>query len=247
MNKGEVHLVGAGPGDPGLLTVRGRELIQQADVLVHDALVDASLLDLNPGAERIDAGKRGGDHTLRQEEINALLAELALQGRKVVRLKGGDPFLFGRGAEEAEHLRRAGVSVHVVPGVSSAIAVPELCGIPVTHRGNSSLVTVVTGHERDGRAEDRIDWGHLAGTGGTIVVLMGMGNLRRIAASLQEGGMAPGTPVAVISEGSTGGQRALRSDLAHAADDVGSAGLKAPGVIVIGECVERMEELGDLR
>jgi len=247
LNEGEVHLVGAGPGDPGLLTVRGKELIQQADVLVHDALVDSSLLELNPQAERVDAGKRGGEHTLRQEEINERLADLAEQGKMVVRLKGGDPFLFGRGAEEAEHLRRRGITVHVVPGVTSAIAVPELCGVPVTHRDHSSQVTIVTGHERAGRDEDRIDWAHLAESKGTIVVLMGMGNLRSISASLLEGGMPAETPVAVMTEGSTEGQRTLVSRLGTAAEDVERAGLKAPGIIVIGGCVERMVTLGDLR
>lgn len=246
MSRGIVHLVGAGPGDPGLLTIKGRSLIEEADVIVYDALVNPSLLLLNDDAEKIDAGKRGGDHTMGQEDINKLLCELGKAGRKVVRLKGGDPFLFGRGAEEAEALRVEGVEVRVVPGVSSAIAVPELAGIPVTHRDHSSMVTFVTGHERADRGEDRLNWSNLAACGGTIVILMGMGNIGRISAALIEGGLPSDTPAAVVTDGSTVNQRCLRSRLGDVAEDVSQKGLKAPGIIIIGDSVRSMDVLGDL-
>ncbi len=243
---GVVHLVGGGPGDPELLTVKGKRLIESADVIVYDALIDKSLLDLNPEAEHIDVGKRGGNHKMSQSDINALLCRLAAQGSNVVRLKGGDPFLFGRGAEEAESLRKAGLEVHVVPGISSAISVPELCGIPVTHRDHASMVTFVTGHERSDRDNDRLDWGKLAECGGTIVVLMGMGNIPRISKALVDGGMPSSTPVAVIVNGSTPRQKVLRTTISRAADDVEANGMKAPGIIVIGGCVTTMDVLGDM-
>lgn len=246
MARGSVHLVGAGPGDPGLLTVRGKGLISSAEVIVYDALIDPSLLEINPDAERIDVGKRGGDHKMSQDDINALLCELGASGAKVVRLKGGDPFLFGRGAEEAEALRRAGIDVHVVPGVSSAIAVPELAGIPVTHRDHSSMVTFVTGHERADRDSDRLEWERLATMGGTIVVLMGMSNLERISSSLMGGGMSPDTPAAVITDGSTPRQKTLRSNLRDIHGDVLRKGMKAPGIVVIGDCVRTMDLLEDI-
>lgn len=247
MGKGVVHLVGGGPGDPELLTVKGRRLIEEAEVIVYDALIDRSLLDINLRAEKIDVGKRGGNHTMSQEGINALLCKLAAEGKKVVRLKGGDPFLFGRGAEEAEALRDAGQDVHVVPGISSAISVPELCGIPVTHRDHASMVTFVTGHERSDRGSDRLDWARLAGNGGTIVVLMGMGNIERISKGLIDGGLDVSTPTAVLVEGSTPRQKVLRTTIGSVADDVKANGLKAPGIIVIGGCVSAMDFLGDLR
>ncbi len=247
MTKGVVHLVGGGPGDPELLTVKGKRLIESADVIVYDALIDKSLLDLNPKAEHIDAGKRGGDHKMSQDDINALLCRLAEQGRNVVRLKGGDPFLFGRGAEEAEALKMAGQEVHVVPGISSAISVPEICGIPVTHREHASMVTFVTGHERSDRESDRLDWAKLAQIGGTIVVLMGMSNIPRIADALMGGGLPPSTPTAVMVDGSTERQRVLRTTINDVAEDVEVNGLRAPGIIVIGGCVSTMDKLGDLR
>lgn len=244
--KGVVHLVGGGPGDPDLLTVKGKRLIESADVIVYDALIDKSLLKLNPEAEHIDVGKRGGDHKMSQDDINALLCRLAERGSNVVRLKGGDPFLFGRGAEEAEALIDAGQEVHVVPGISSAISVPELCGIPVTHRDHASMVTFVTGHERSDRESDRLDWGKLAQCGGTIVVLMGMSNIPRISKALMEGGLPTNTPTAVIVNGSTPRQKVLKTTIATAAGDVEANEMRAPGIIVIGGCVTTMDSLGDL-
>ncbi|MGH9093464.1 MAG: uroporphyrinogen-III C-methyltransferase, partial [Acidimicrobiales bacterium] len=249
-----VYLVGAGPGDPGLLTRRGADLLARADVVVYDRLVDPALLALAPdGAELVDGGKRpagpadgdgdgSGDRPdagptatvqrgpARQASINALLVARGRAGRTVVRLKGGDPFLFGRGGEEAEALTAAGVPWELVPGVSSALAVPAYAGIPVTHRGLSAAVTVVTGHAGGSSAPDGVDWGSLARAGGTLVVLMGMANREEIARRLVDGGRAPGTPVAVVQWGTTPGQRAVRTTLAHLAQvDLGS-----PSVVVVG-------------
>lgn len=245
---GKVYLVGAGPGDPGLMTIKGMELLRKADVVMYDALANPDLLrECRPGAELIDAGKRGGDHHLKQWETNELLVKYASEGRTVVRLKGGDPFLFGRGAEEAEELRKAGVEVHVVPGVSSSISVPELAGIPVTHRDHASLVTFVTGHEKDGRSEDRIDWGKLVGGHGTIVVLMGLGNAGNISKRLVEGGMDPATPVAIICSGSTADQRVELTTVEDMEKTVSGENLQPPGIMVIGSVASLRETLGDLQ
>lgn len=245
--KGKVYLVGAGPGDVGLITVKGLDLLRTADVVMYDALANPELLkECKAGAELIDAGKRGGDHHLRQWETNALLVKYAAEGRTVVRLKGGDPFLFGRGAEEAEELRKAGAEVHVIPGVSSAISVPELAGIPVTHRDHSSLVTFVTGHEKDGRTEDRIDWRDLVDGHGTIVVLMGLGNAGNISKELIEGGMDPAVPVGIICNGSTSTQRVEVTDVAGMEQTIKDKELKPPGLIVIGSVVSLRGALGDM-
>ena len=245
---GAVYLVGAGPGDPGLITVRGLELLRMADTVVYDALANRDLLDeCREDAELIDAGKRGGDHTMRQEEINRLLVELAVGGRMVVRLKGGDPFMFGRGAEEAAELRGAGVEVHVVPGISSSISVPELAGIPVTHRDCASMVTFLTGHERGDRREDRVDWRALAEGHGTLVILMGMGNAGSIASDLTAGGMPGDTPAAVITRGSTPEQTADVTTLSGLEGIIREKGLTAPGIIVIGSVARIRDRLGDLR
>ncbi|HEY3811044.1 MAG TPA: uroporphyrinogen-III C-methyltransferase, partial [Acidimicrobiales bacterium] len=189
-----VYLVGAGPGDPGLLTVRGAEVLRVADVVVHDRLADAGLLDLvPPGARRVDVGKAPGG-PVHQDEINALLIDEGRAGRTVVRLKGGDPFVFGRGGEEALALAEAGVPFEVVPGITSAVAVPAYAGVPVTHRGLATSFTVVTGHSR--HAIDReTNWEALAAAGGTIVVLMGVAHRETVAARLLAGGLAPDTPV----------------------------------------------------
>lgn len=244
---GKVYLVGAGPGDPGLMTIRGMELLRSADVVMYDALSNPDLLkECRPDAELIDAGKRGGDHHLRQWQTNELLVRYASEGRTVVRLKGGDPFLFGRGAEEAEELRKAGAEVHVVPGVSSSISVPELAGIPVTHRDHTSLVTFVTGHEKEDRAEDRVDWRSLVNGHGTIVVLMGLGNAARISAGLIDGGMSPDMPAAVISKGSTPEQRVELTTVSRLAETIAEKGLEAPGIMVIGTVAEIRNVLGDM-
>ena len=224
-----VHLVGAGPGDPELLTVRAARLVAAADVIVHDRLADASILSLaKPGAEFIDVGKRPGAPTP-QENINALLVHLGSQGIEVVRLKGGDPFVFGRGGEEAEALRAAEVPYTIVPGITSSVAVPAAAGIPVTHRGVSVGFTVVTGHRESGGAEE-VAWEALAKTGTTIVVLMGVAYRASIAARLIAGGLDPSTPVAAIRWGTTPEQHTTRTTLGL----LGSAELEAPCTIVIG-------------
>ena len=224
-----VALVGAGPGDPGLLTRRGAELLADAEVVVYDRLIARELLDLAPaGAIRIDVGKGPGE-SARQAEINELLVTHGRSGRRVVRLKGGDPFVFGRGGEEAEACRRAGLEVEVVPGVSSAFAAPAAAGIPVTHRTVSTSVTVVTGHAGDPTLPG-VDWDTLGRLGGTLVVLMGMGARAAITERLVAAGRPSSTPVAVVHWGTTDRQRVVRTDLAHLAE----VDLPAPAAIVSG-------------
>ncbi len=226
---GTVYLVGAGPGDPGLVTIRGKELLSFADVVVFDYLSDDSLLEFcKPDAELIDVGKRPG-RPVPQNEINDVLISSASKAKVVVRLKGGDPFVFGRGGEEAQALIDAGISFEVVPGVSSAIAVPAYAGIPVTHRGLSTSFTVVTGH-RHGSATDQVDWASLARLGGTIVVLMGVAHRSEIAEKLIAGGLNPKTPVAAIRWGTRGDQVGVRTSLG----DLGAIPVESPSVIVIG-------------
>lgn len=245
---GEVYLVGAGPGDLGLMTVRGMELLSSADVIVYDQLANPELLTrAKPGARLIDVGKQGGNHKVEQDGINRIIVDEALRGRTVVRLKGGDPFMFGRGGEEAEELRKAGIAVHVVPGVTSAIAAPALAGIPVTHRDHTSTVTFVTGHERGDRTEGRIDWAALARLGGTIVILMGMSRLEENMAGLAEGGMDSSTPVAVVHRGSTPHQKVVVSTLGKVAEDCRRAGIASPAVVVVGGVASLHDVLGDLR
>ncbi|MDR0791520.1 MAG: uroporphyrinogen-III C-methyltransferase [Methanomassiliicoccaceae archaeon] len=244
--KGKVFLVGAGPGDIGLITVKGLEILRSAEVVVHDALIDPNILKECRNAEMIDAGKRGGNHTMTQSETNAKLVELAKEGKRVVRLKGGDPFMFGRGAEEAAELRKAGIDVYVVPGVSSSIAVPELAGIPLTHRDSASMVTIVTGHERSDRESDRTDWKKMASLGGTIVIMMGIGNSKSISKQLMDGGLPGGTPAAVITMGSTDEQRTEVTTLSSLHPMIVSKGLEAPGIIVIGDVVKQRDILGDM-
>jgi uroporphyrinogen III methyltransferase/synthase len=228
-----VYLVGGGPGDPGLLTVRALEVLERADVVVYDRLSQASLLDLAPpGAECIDVGKAPGNARLEQDEINALLIERGKGGATVVRLKGGDPFVFARGGEEAAALAEASVPFEVVPGISSAIAVPAYAGIPVTMRHSSTSVTIVTGHEDPGSGEEgTVDWGAVARVGGTIVVLMGVARIGRIATALMAGGRSSDTPVAAIQWGTRPNQRTVRATLGTIAQET----LGTPSVIVIGE------------
>lgn len=248
MSEGKVYLVGAGPGDMGLMTIRGMELLRQADVVMYDALSNPDLLrECKEGAELIDAGKRGGDHHLKQWQTNELLVRYAKEGKMVVRLKGGDPFLFGRGAEEAEELRKAGADVHVVPGVSSSISVPELAGIPVTHRDHTSLVTFITGHEKDDRTEDRVDWRKLVDGHGTLVILMGLGNAGLISRELIAGGMSPDMPAAIICSGSTPRQRVEVTRVADLEPTIKEKALEPPGIMVIGSVAELHNILGDLR
>jgi uroporphyrin-III C-methyltransferase len=226
-----VYLVGAGPGDPGLITVRGAALLARADVVVYDRLTTRPLLDLAPDtAEMIDVGKSAGSATVPQDEINALLVERGLAGLEVVRLKGGDPFVFGRGGEEAAALIAAGVPFEVVPGVTSAIAVPAAAGIPVTMRDEAQGFTVVTGHE-DPSGEHTVDWEAIARTRGTIVILMGVTRIATITAGLLAGGLTADTPVACIRWGTTDRQEVLRTTLGELPD----ASLLSPSVIVVGE------------
>jgi uroporphyrin-III C-methyltransferase len=226
----KVHLVGAGPGDPELLTVRAARLIGAADVIVYDALVDSSVLDLaRAGAELIDVGKRPG-RQVPQEMINALLVHLGSQGGVVVRLKGGDPFVFGRGGEEAMALAQAGIPFEVVPGLTSAVAAPAAAGVPVTHRGVSIGFTVVTGHRERG-GSTTIDWEALARVGTTIVILMGVAERREIAQRLMDGGLPGTTPVVAIRNGTRVDQEIVRTTL----DALGDSQLSAPATIVIGD------------
>jgi uroporphyrin-III C-methyltransferase len=223
-----ISLVGAGPGDPELLTIRGLKRLQEADVVVHDALVGTGVLALaRPDAELIDVGKRPGA-PVPQELINELLVHLVQSGRNIVRLKGGDPFVFGRGGEEALALTRAGLDFEVVPGVSSVIAAPAAAGIPVTHRGVSASFTVVTGHRQ--RGEPAVNWQALAQVGGTIVVLMGVAQRGTIAAALVDGGMPADTPVAAIRHATSSQQHVVRCALSELAD----AAVESPATIVIG-------------
>jgi uroporphyrin-III C-methyltransferase len=225
-----VFLVGAGPGDPGLLTVRGAELLAGADVVVHDRLIARELLERAPtGALLVDVGKSPGSPS-RQEEINAMLIEHGRAGRRVVRLKGGDPFVLGRGGEEAEALRHAGIDYEIVPGVSSAFAAPAAAGIPVTHRGLATSVTVVTGTVGGSPPGKVVDWRSLGQAGGTLVILMGMSERADIARELMEGGRPPDTPVAVVHWGATSRQQVVRSTL----DRLAAVDLPPPAAIVIG-------------
>ena len=224
-----VHLVGAGPGDPGLLTRRAAELLSCADHVVHDSLVDDRVLELvPPAAEVIDVGKRGGRPSWRQRDIDALLIELGSTGRSVVRLKGGDPFVFGRGGEESAALCAAGIDVELVPGVSSALAGPAAAGIPVTQRGVASGVTIVTAHQDPD--SDPLDWAAFARTGTTLVVLMGARRASELAERLQREGLSPTTPVAVVTDAWRSEQRTTRLALA----ELGRRPVAAPSVIVIG-------------
>ena len=236
MRPGSVALVGAGPGDPELITVRGLARLRAADVVVYDRLVDRRLLDeAPPPALRVYAGKASGAHALPQHEINAILIAHASEGLRVVRLKGGDPFVFGRGGEEVAALAAAGIPCEVVPGISSALAVPALAGIPVTHRGIASSVAVVTGHDCEEGAG--VDWPQLATGADTIVVLMGLANLPRIARTLVRHGRAPSTPVAVISQGTTAAERCVTGCLDEIGIRVAEAVIDSPAVVVIGEVV----------
>jgi len=236
---GKVYLVGSGPGAPGLLAQRARDVIDTADVVLYDQLPGEEILSTLPeGAELIDCGKYGGKHTLEQDEIEALMIDRAQQGKVVVRLKGGDPFLFGRGGEELERVRAAGLDVGMVPGISSALAVPASVGIPLTHRSYASQVTILTGHEDPAKPEPALDWKLLAQSRGTIVILMGVANLKRIAEALVENGKGKNTPVAIIERGLRKDRRVTTGTLATIAIKAKKTGVKPPAVIVIGNVVK---------
>ena len=232
---GKVWLVGAGPSDIGLLTLKGKEVLEQAQVVVYDALVGPGILSLiPPEAEKINAGKRSSNHLLRQEQTNRLLLEKALEGKRVVRLKGGDPFLFGRGGEELELLTEYGIPYEIVPGVTSAISVPAYCGIPVTHRDYCSSVHIITGHKKKNEPLD-IPFQALVEAGGTLVFLMGIANLEEICTGLMNGGMSPDMPAAVLQKGASAEQKALVSTLARLPRQAKEQQVEMPAIIVVGK------------
>lgn len=241
---GTVYLVGAGPGDAGLLTLRGAELLGRADVVVYDALVNPDLLRLAPkSAEIIYGGKRSKDHAIPQDELNELLVKKAREGKRVVRLKGGDPYIFGRGGEEAEELAFAGVAFEVVPGISSIVAGPNYAGIPLTHRDHCSSFTVITGHEDPSKDETALDYAQLAKLPGTKVVLMGVERIRQIAEALIAHGMSKSTPVGMVRWGTTGRQDSLDATLGTIADVVAERKFTAPAVTIIGDVVKLRRKL----
>jgi len=236
---GKVYLVGSGPGGEGLLTMRARAVIDAADVILFDQLPGEEVLASLPvRAEKIDCGKYGGKHTLEQDQIEALIIDRAHKGMNVVRLKGGDPFLFGRGGEELETVRSAGIAVEMVPGVSSALAVPASVGIPLTHRKYASQVTILTGNEDPTKPGPALDWELLAKSRGTIVILMGVANLGKIADALIRNGKAADTPVAIIERGLRTDRRVTVGSLGSITAVAGKTGVKPPAVIVIGDVVK---------
>jgi uroporphyrin-III C-methyltransferase len=237
--KGKVYLVGSGPGGTALLTQRGRALINRADVVLFDQLPGEEILASLPDrAEKIDCGKHGGNHTLEQDEIEALMVDRAQKGNLVVRLKGGDPFLFGRGGEELETVRAAGIPVEMVPGISSALAVPASVGIPLTHRKYASQVTILTGNEDPTKPGPALDWQLLARSRGTIVILMGVANLPRIVNALIKNGKPEETPVAIIERGLRIDRRVTTGTLVTISGAAKKAGVKPPAVIIIGDVVK---------
>jgi uroporphyrinogen III methyltransferase/synthase len=241
--KGKVYIIGAGPGDPGLITLRGIQCLEASDVIVYDYLASPELLRYaRKDARLIYAGKQGGDHTIPQEELNRILVEEANKGFIVTRLKGGDPFIFGRGGEEAEELSRAGISFEVVPGVTSAVAVPAYAGIPLTHRGYTSTVAFVTGHEDPAKEKSDIDWKALSKIG-TLVFLMGVKNLEQITGSLLNNGKSPFTPAALIQRGTTSQQKTVKATLGDIAEKVKGAQIASPAILVVGEVVGLREQM----
>jgi uroporphyrin-III C-methyltransferase len=242
---GKVYLVGAGPGDPGLMTVKGKALLEHADVVVYDALVSPSVLaTISPTAERIHAGKRRGSHSLVQEDINALLIAKAREHAVIVRLKGGDPFVFGRGGEEMEDLLRAGIAVEIVPGITAGVAAPAYAGIPLTHRHYSSSVTFVTGHEHAGKYQPQVNWQAIAQSSDTIVIYMGVHNLPHILANLQEGGLSIETSIALVRWGTRPEQEELVGTFATIVEQMTVTGFEAPAIAVIGNVVKLHGLLG---
>jgi uroporphyrinogen III methyltransferase / synthase len=241
---GKVYLVGAGPGDLGLVTLRAKEYIENANVIVYDHLANPEMLGwAGEDAEIIYAGKKAGEHALKQDEINKLLVEKARDGKKVVRLKGGDPFVFGRGAEEAQAIVSAGIAFEVVPGITSAIAGPAYAGIPVTHRGENSHVTFFTGHEDPSKTESAIDYSALAKLGGTQVMLMGVERIDSVARAMMANGVRRDLPVALIRWATTGRQETLTGTLENIAHRVVETGFEAPAVAVFGDVVELRKDL----
>ncbi|WP_440772454.1 uroporphyrinogen-III C-methyltransferase [Natronorubrum sp. DTA28] len=245
VDPGTVYLVGSGPGDPELLTVKAHRLLESADVVLHDKLPGPKIIEMLPEDRRKDVGKRAGGERTPQSEINERLVELAREGKSIVRLKGGDSFVFGRGGEEAEYLAAHDVPFEVVPGVTSAIAAPAVAGVPVTHRDHASSVSFVTGHEDPTKEESAVDWGALAATGGTIVVLMGVGRLPDYTTALLESGMDPGTPVALVERGTWPGQQVATGTLETIVDARDEADISPPAVTVIGDVAGSRESVVD--
>lgn len=242
--RGKVYLVGAGPGDPDLITRKGLRCLHEADVVLYDRLVNPALLaEAHAGATLVFVGKGANRHTLPQKDINTLLITYARQGNVVVRLKGGDPFIFGRGGEEAQALAEVGIPFEIVPGVSSAVAVPAYAGIPVTHRDHASSFTIVTGHEGMTHESAPVNWDALAVLGGTIVVLMGVKGLPHFTERLIASGLDPATPAAVIQQGTTQQQRTVTGTLATIAERATNADIGAPALTIIGSVVELHEQL----
>ncbi|HEX6458644.1 MAG TPA: uroporphyrinogen-III C-methyltransferase [Thermoleophilaceae bacterium] len=242
--KGMVYLVGAGPGDPGLMTRRSLELVAEADAILHDRLIPPGALDgARPDAELVYVGKQPGGHTMRQEEINELLVKLGGEGKRVVRLKGGDPFVFGRGGEEAQALREAGIPFEVVPAVTAGVAAPAYAGIPVTHRDEASAVAFITGHEDPEKEDSALDWPALASFPGTLVLYMGVGNLEGIARRLIEAGRPEDEHVAVVERGTLPGQRTVAGVLADIDKRVAEAGIRPPAITLVGPVAKLREQL----
>ena len=236
--RGKVYLLGAGPGDPGLMTIKGKILLENADVVIYDALVSEGILAMiNPQAEKIDAGKRRGRHSKLQQETTQLLIEKAQTHPVVVRLKGGDPFVFGRGGEEAEDLIKAGITVEVIPGITAGIAAPAYAGIPVTHRDYSSSVTFVTGHEMAGKYRPQVKWQAIAQGSETIVIYMGVHNLPYIIEQLTKAGLNAKTPIALVRWGTRPEQTELIGTLATIVQQVEATKFEAPAITIIGKVV----------
>ncbi len=234
MQPGWVWLCGAGPGDPGLLTLHALNALRQADVVVYDALVEPAILDWAPQAEHVYAGKRGGKPSAVQRDISLRLVELARAGKRVLRLKGGDPFVFGRGGEEAQTLVQHDVPIRIIPGISAGIGGLAYAGIPVTHRDVNQSVTFVTGHDQSGMTPQTLDWGAISRGSQVIVIYMGMKHIAQIASDLLAAGRAASEPVAVVTQATTDGQRVLETTLAACADDIAAAGLEPPAIICVG-------------
>ena len=242
---GKVYLIGGGPGDPELITVKAVRILGQADVILYDALVGPGIRQyFNPEAELIDVGKRADKHTVPQEEMNRMLVEQAKKHRIVARLKGGDPYVFGRGGEEAEELAKNNVEFEVIPGISSAIAAPAAASIPVTHRDLASSVTFITGHEDPTKGESALNFKSLAAMNGNLVILMGVSRLRDNVKALLDNGKALDTPVAIVEKGTTSGQRVTVGTLATIVEIAEKRGVEAPAIVVVGDVVKMHEVLG---
>ncbi len=241
---GTVYLVGAGPGDPELLTVKARRLVEGADVLVYDQLVAPEVLaGAKPGCELVFAGKQAGHPSCTQDEIDLLLVRFAREGRTVVRLKGGDPFVFGRGGEEAEALAAAGVPFEIVPGITAALGAAAYAGIPLTHRSHSSAVVFLTGHEDPAKARGAVRWEDYARLGATLCIYMGRRHLWAIADRLQAGGLAPETPAALVQSATTGRHRILTATLGTLAARAGAEGFESPALAIVGEVAALADKL----